>query len=87
MCTTNARAGILGFAGRLHGETPLLHGDGSPRCVKKCQNCKNLPINGIVYFHHGDNILYTRFNNYVRGRTGGYASTYFLHAKKKGLST
>ena len=27
----------------------------SPRCVKKCQNCKNLPINGTVYFHHGDN--------------------------------
>ena len=34
------------------------------RIVEKCQNCKNLPINGIVYFHQGDNnIVYTRFNN------------------------
>ena len=34
------------------------------RIIEKCQNCKNLPIKGIVYFHHGDNnIVYTRFNN------------------------
>ena len=50
----------------IHGVSPRLHGDYSPRCVKKCQNRREmseLPINGIVYFHHGDNnIVYTRFN-------------------------
>ena len=42
------------------------------RIVEKCQNCKNLPINGIVYFHHGDNnIVYTRFNYVGTGGGGG----------------
>ena len=31
---------------------------------------KNLPLNGIVYFHHGDNnIVYTRFNKVLATRS------------------
>ena len=50
----------------LHGSMVIIARGASRnvRIVEKCQNCKNLPINGIVYFHHGDNnIVYTRFNN------------------------
>ena len=51
----------------LHGSMVIIARGASRnvRIVEKCQNCKNLPINGIVYFHHGDNnIVYTRFNYY-----------------------
>ena len=50
----------------LHGSMVIIARGASRnvRIVEKCQNCKNLPINGIVYFHHNDNnIVYTRFNN------------------------
>ena len=53
----------------LHGSMVIIARGASRnvRIVEKCQNCKNLPINGIVYFHHGDNIVYTRFNNCLSG--------------------
>ena len=49
----------------LHGSMVIIARGASRnvRIVEKCQNCKNLPINGIVYFHHGDNSICTRFNN------------------------
>ena len=56
----------------LHGSMVIIARGASRnvRIVEKCQNCKNLPINGIVYFHHGDNnIVYTRFNNYNLNHT------------------
>ena len=40
----------------LHGSMVIIARGASRnvRIVEKCQNCKNLPIDSIVYFHHGD---------------------------------